>query len=95
MRSLDLRRAIVEAYTTGRSGSYSETAALFWGWASNGWTDSTALSGNAFGRSSKQLISRCDTLTRELLDNAVARAMEAIKLQDILGWVSHAGYAVS
>ncbi len=29
MRSLDLRRAIVDAYTSGRSGSYSQTAALF------------------------------------------------------------------
>jgi len=43
----------------------------------------------------KQFVRRCETLRRDLLDEAVAKAMELVSHQDILGWVSHAGYRLS
>jgi transposase len=40
----------------------------------------------------KALMRRLDTLTREKFDAAVARAMDAISLDDIRAWVEYAGY---
>lgn len=40
----------------------------------------------------KAMMRRLDTRTRDAFDAAVARAMDAVTLQDIAGWVRYAGY---
>jgi len=43
----------------------------------------------------KDLLRRAATLTRNAFDAAVAEAMDAITLDDIRGWVGHAGYRLN
>lgn len=43
----------------------------------------------------KQLLRRASTLTRDAFDNAVARAIDTINFDDIIGWIRHAGYGGS
>lgn len=43
----------------------------------------------------KEYIRRLQTLTRDAFEKAVAAAMDAISLEDIMAWTNHAGYAVS
>ncbi len=40
----------------------------------------------------KEILRRLETTTRDTFDAAVAKAMQAINFQDILGWILHAGY---
>lgn len=43
----------------------------------------------------KAIMRRLDTLTRENFDAAVARAMDAVSLDDIRAWIQHAGYQLT
>ena len=41
----------------------------------------------------KALVRRCETLTRETFDQAVAWALSRITVPDLEAWASHCGYA--
>lgn len=43
----------------------------------------------------KEVLRRASTLTRDTFDKAVARAMDTITFDDVLGWIRHAGYTHS
>jgi len=43
----------------------------------------------------KDILRKRYTLTREAFDSAVADAMDAVALDDIVGWFTHCGYSVS
>lgn len=43
----------------------------------------------------KEFVRRRATDTRELFDDAVAEAMEAIKRSDLRGWFAHCGYKIA
>jgi transposase len=43
----------------------------------------------------KEYVRRADTLTRELFDAAVARAMDTISSSDLAGWFQHCGYSLT
>jgi transposase len=42
----------------------------------------------------KEFVRRCCTNTRELFDQAVARAMDSISSSDLAGWFRHCGYSL-
>jgi transposase len=43
----------------------------------------------------KESVRRQITDTREMFDNAVARAIDTITNSDLFGWISHCGYRIA
>ena len=43
----------------------------------------------------KEFVRRAETITRELFDDAVAAAMDAISASDLAGWYRHCGYKIA
>lgn len=41
----------------------------------------------------KSIVRKAGARTRELLDEAMGEAMSAVRLEDVLGWFTHCGYA--
>lgn len=43
----------------------------------------------------KELIRRCETLTRDTFDDAVAGALAHISISDMTAWTKHCGYSIN